>query len=194
MVRGKTGRKYTFFLGKEAIEAIKEYKPNLKEDEYVFSKVRSNAPLSSQEFDNFVKRVAVNACLDKSYFMPHRFRHFFKSTLAGQMETTFIEFLMGHKLPGIESSYFLFNKDKMIESYLKNQHLLSVYNDSETLQKELDELKQKDQFEIEMVKGENQDLKSQMQAQNDKIASLTARFEKYFIDNEKAEDLINGKV
>jgi hypothetical protein len=41
MIRGKTKRRYTFFIGSEALEAIKEYKPNLKDDEYVFSKVRT---------------------------------------------------------------------------------------------------------------------------------------------------------
>jgi integrase len=143
MVRGKTKRRYTFFIGNEALEAIKDYKPNLKDDEYLFTKVRSSSPLSSQEFDNFVKRIAESVGLDQSYFSPHRFRHYWKSSLTGTMDSTFLEFLMGHKLPGAESNYFLGNQDKMLEQYVKNQDKLTIFTDQEVLQKQYDDLKEK---------------------------------------------------
>lgn len=150
MIRGKTKRRYTFFIGSEALEAIGEYKPHLQDNEYLFSKVRTHNPLSSQEFDNFMKRISESVGLNKSYFSPHRFRHYFKSSLTGNMEHTYIEFLMGHKLPGVESNYFLGNRDNMIEAYLKNQHLLTVFTDKEVLQKQYDELKSKTDLSARM--------------------------------------------
>ncbi len=55
MTRGKTNRRYTFFLGAEALEAIREYKPELKDDEYIFIH-RDGTQLRPQEVDNMLAR------------------------------------------------------------------------------------------------------------------------------------------
>lgn len=149
MVRGKTNRRYFFFIGQEALEAIREYKPNLKDEDYVFTKKWlttdgniKNEPLTAQEMDTYFSRHAKKLGFGRSYFAPHRFRHYFKTVLTGDMDSIFVEYLLGHKLPGVESNYFLGNQSKMLEQYVKNQDKLTVFTDKEVLQKRYDGLKQ----------------------------------------------------
>lgn len=139
--RGKTKRRYFFFIGPEALQAIKEYKPDLKDDEYVFTQKKSKKPLTPQELNTFLWRHISKLGFIRGYFASHRTRHYFKTVLTGNMDSTFIEYLMGHKLGGVESSYFLGNQPKMLEQYLMNQHLLTVFTPQEVLQKQYDELK-----------------------------------------------------
>jgi integrase len=166
MTRGKTNRRYTFFIGKEALDAIHEHKPKLKDDEYVFSKQADRTkPLIPQEIDNFLCRHAEKVGLDRSYFAPHRVRHFFKTVMTGNLDHTYLEYILAHKLPGVESSYFIGqNLDKMLEAYVKNQHLLTVFTDKEVLQKQYDELKQNHDSETERIKKELSTMQEQMKA------------------------------
>ncbi len=74
------------------------------------------------------------------------------------MDNTFIEYLLGHKLPGVESHYFLGNLDKMIEQYLKYQDKLTVFTEKEVLQKQYDRLSEehtalKSMFSENMIKA-----------------------------------------
>lgn len=163
MTRGKTNRRYSFFIGKEAIEAIKDYKPEIKDDELIFTQSNGN-PLTPQDFDGYILRLCDQIGFERGYFSPHRFRHFFKSTLTGNIDTTFIEYMMGHKLPGVESSYFK-GSEKILEQYLKNIHLLTAFEEKEVLQKELDVLRSKDRLEVET-------LKSQLDATQKDMASM----------------------
>lgn len=153
MTRGKTNTRYTFFIGKEALEAIKEYKNIIKDDEFIFTQKDKDIPFSPQDFDGHLVRICEKIGLERGYFAPHRFRHFFKSTLSGNVDTTFIEYMMGHKLPGVESAYFK-GTEKILEQYLKNIHLLTVFEEKEVLQKELDDLKSKDRLEVETLKAQ----------------------------------------
>ncbi len=167
MTRGKTQRRYFFFIGKEALEAIKEYKPNIKDNEFVFTEkreVNANKPLTPQETTTAFERHAMKLGFDKGYFAPHRFRHYFKSVLTGNMDATFVEYLMGHKLSGVESSYFLGNQNQMLEQYIKNMDKLTVFTDKEVLQKQYDELKEVHDTETENLKKNYDDLKSRMES------------------------------
>ncbi len=166
MTRGKTNRRYFFFIGQEALDAIREYKPNLKDEDYVFTKKWlttdgniKNQPLTAQEIDTYFSRHAKKLGFDRSYFAPHRFRHYFKTALTGNMDNTFIEYLLGHKLPGVESSYYLGDQTKILEAYLKNQHLLTIFTENEILQKQYDELKGRHDTETEKLKEEVDALK-----------------------------------
>lgn len=140
MTRGKTNRRYAFFIGQEALTAIHDYKPIINADDTVFTQKTSNKPLNDTYIGTMFKRLADKLQWKRAYFQPHRFRHYFKSQLSGCMDNTFIEYLLGHKLPGAESHYFLGNQDKMLEQYLKNQYLLTIFTDKETLQKQYDRL------------------------------------------------------
>lgn len=170
MTRGKTQRRYFFFIGQEALDAIREYKPEIKDDEYVFTQKNKNKPLIANEINTYFSRHAKKLGLDRSYFAPHRFRHYFKTVLTGNMDTIFIEYLMGHKLSGVESNYFLGNQPKMLEAYLKNQHLLTVFTPQEILQKQYDELKQKyhsgtlDIEKLSKIMHENDELRTDVNA------------------------------
>ncbi len=82
MTRGKTNRRCTFFIGSEALNAIKEYKPNLKDEEFIFCR-KDGGEYRPQEIDGLIYRHCEKIGLDRSYFAPHRFRHYFKSTKIG---------------------------------------------------------------------------------------------------------------
>ena len=162
MTRGKTNRRYTFFIGQEALTAIHDYKPIIGDDDIVFTQKTSNKPLNDTYIGTIFKRLADKLGWERSYFQPHRFRHYFKSQLSGSMETVFIEYLLGHKLPGVESNYFLGNQTKMLEQYIKNQDKLTMFTDTETLQKKYDELKQKDRLESDVLKAELDNMRKVM--------------------------------
>jgi integrase len=167
MTRGKSQRRYFFFIGNEALEAIKEYKPNIADDDFVFTQKRDdnkNKQVSTQAVTTEFERHSEKLGFSAGYFAPHRLRHYFKSTLTGSMDEIFIEYLMGHKLSGAQSSYFLGNQSKMLEQYIKNQDRLTVFTDKEVLQKQYDELKGS-------VDLEKEDLKKRL-----------TRIEKYFPD------------
>lgn len=163
MTRGKTKRRYAFFIGPEALTAIHEYKPEIQDNELVFTQKNSNKELNTTYIGTIFERLALKLGWERSYFQPHRFRHYFKSQLSGSMETIFIEYLLGHKLPGVESNYFLGNEPKMLAAYLKNQQLLTVFQEKEVLQKELDTLKARDRIENEMLKSRLDDMTKQME-------------------------------
>jgi len=162
MTRGKTNRRFTFFIGQEALTAIKEYKPHIAEDELIFTQI-TGKPLNDSYINMLFKRLGKKLGFDQSYFQPHRFRHYFKSALTGAMDSVFIEFFLGHKLPGVESHYFLGNQNRMMEQYLKNQDKLTVFTDSEVLQKQYDELKQKHDTQTEKLRTDFEELKRQME-------------------------------
>jgi len=162
-------RRYTFFIGSEALDAIKEYKPNLKDEEFVFTQRGSDKPLTAQEVDKWFAIHAEKCGFDRAYFAPHRLgRHYFKTVLEGNMTHTFIEFLMGHKLPGAESNYLLF-KDKMLEEYIKCQPLLTVFTPHEILLKEYDKLKEKHE---NALSAETNDLRTVADTQYQEIQQL----------------------
>jgi len=62
-----------------------------------------------------------------SKLRPHSLRKFFKTQLeiAG-VSRTFIEFMMGHTLPGTESAYFKPTVDQLREAYMKGLPFLSL--------------------------------------------------------------------
>ncbi|NJD51823.1 MAG: hypothetical protein FIB07_03045 [Candidatus Methanoperedens sp.] len=182
MTRGKTNRRYMFFIGQEALTAIREYKPIIGDNEFVFTQKTKDKPLNDTYIGTIFKRLASKLGWERAYFQPHRCRHYFKSQLSGSMDSTFIEYLLGHKLPGVESNYFLGNKEKMIEQYIKNQDKLTIFTDAETLQKKYDELKNKDGLEKELLKSELmteiQQLKQEKEAVEENNKNIIAEMQK----------------
>lgn len=145
MTRGKTHTRYTFFIGEEALGAIKEYKPKIEDDEYVFTQRKDDTkqlynPLVGAMFAVHAKKLGV----PRGYFAPHRFRQYFKTQLTELIDSRYVEYWMGHKLGGVESNYFIGAgvEERMLKAYIKGLSYLTVYTDKETLQKKYDELKQ----------------------------------------------------
>jgi integrase len=68
MSRSKINRRYFFFIGQEALDAIHEYKPNLKDDDFVFTKKYSGRTLDASEVDTVFSRHANKLGFDRSYF------------------------------------------------------------------------------------------------------------------------------
>ncbi|VVB96415.1 Tyrosine recombinase XerC [uncultured archaeon] len=138
-------RRYTFFISSEALAAIKEYKPGLKDDEYVFTQKVGGKPLIEQEVVYYLGSIEEKCKFPKGYLKAHRVRHYFKSTLTGKMDSVFIEYIMGHKLRGVEGSYFKGDEKTLLEAYLKNQQHLSIFTDHEVMQREYDGLKKENE-------------------------------------------------
>ncbi len=146
MTRGKTNKRYTFFIGKEALDAIREYKLEIRDEDFVFTQImKPEKPLYNPLVGAMFSRHAEKLGMKRKYFAPHRFRHYFKTTLTGKVDSRFVEFWMGHKLGGVESSYFLGGgiSDEMLDVYIKNQSQLTVNTEPEVLQRQYDELKSK---------------------------------------------------
>lgn len=183
MTRGKTNRRYMFFIGQEALTAIHDYKPNIGDNDFVFTQKTKDKPLNDTYIGTIFKRLAAKLGWERSYFQPHRFRHYFKSQLSGSMDSTFIEYFLGHKLPGVESNYFLGNQDKMLEQYTKNQDKLTVFTNAETLQKQYDNLKQENSV-VEQAYKQMQQLNAQKDAALEKVMQRSE------IMNEKFEKLL----
>lgn len=206
--------RYIFFIGAEALQAIAEYKPNLKDDEYVFTPVRGGERrLLPQEVVYHFRTIAEKCGFSGGYFNSHRGRHLFKTTMTGNMDSRFIEYIMGHTLPGVESSYFLGQEDKLLEAYLKNQHLLSIFTPQEILQREYDELKRKHEKQLSSETGklqsnfstlaqENESLHDQVRGlqdvvekQNSEVGAYKNKLEEHYKDIEKRlEDKMNAQM
>jgi integrase len=182
MTRAKTNIDYVFFLGSEALAAIKEYKPLIGDEDFIFTQDDGKTKLNVPYIDMLFSRHSNKLGYKRGYINPHRFRHYFKTALTGNMDTNYIEYLMGHKLRGVEDSYFIGTaaQDKILEAYTKNQDKLTVFTDAEVLQKQYDELK-KQGLGNEALKEENarlnQDLGA-MQFQHEKdLEALQAEME-----------------
>jgi len=165
LTRGKTSQRYTFFISGEALEAIKEYKPNLKDDDFIFTQDNSEEPIYNQIVGGLFARHAESLGFNRGYFAPHRARHFFKTSLTGLVDSIFVEFWMGHKPKGTDSNYFIGAsiQDRMLEAYIKNLDKLTVFTDKEVLQKQYDALKQKNDTETETIRKGYEELKKQME-------------------------------
>ena len=154
MTRGKTNQRYTFFISGEALDAIHEYKPNLKDEDFVFTQEKTDdtgapidteKPIYHQIVGGLFSRHAENLGFDRAYFSPHRARHFFKTSLTGIVDSIFVEYWLGHKPRGTDANYFIGTsiQERMLEAYVKNLEKLTVFTDKEILQKQYDNLKQK---------------------------------------------------
>lgn len=174
ITRGKTNQRYTFFISGEALDAIREYKENIKDDEYVFTQLNNDKPLYVQFVDDMFARHAVKLGFDRSYFAPHRARHFFKTTLTGIVDSVFVEYWLGHKPRGTDANYFIGAsiQDRMLEAYITNLDKLTVFTDAEVLQKQYDELKGKVDTEKEELKARMEKQATDMEAMKAQMANL----------------------
>jgi integrase len=171
MTRGKTNQRYTFFIGSEALGAIKEYKPNIKDGEYVFTQDDSDKPLYNQICEGMFARHAEKLGFSRSYFAPHRFRHFFKTSLTGIVDSVFVEYWLGHKPKGTDANYFLGSsiQDRMMDAYIKNLDKLTVFTDKEVLQKQYDELKDAHDIQTETMQKRLEEMERFMKQMQDEF-------------------------
>ena len=153
--RGKTNQRYVFFIGAEALSAIREYKPGLSDEEYVFTS-DNGKKLENYAISTMFTRFSQNMGFIPGYFAAHRFRHYFKTALTGLVDSLFIEYWMGHKPRGMDPNYFLGTsiQDRMLEEYLKHLPLLVVSTPQEVLQKQYDDLKARQGTEQQELKKE----------------------------------------
>ena len=193
ITRGKTGSRHTCFISGEAVAAIREYKPNLKDDDYIFTQTISGKPLYNALVNAMFARHAEKLGWNRSYFAPHRFRHFFKTQLTEIVDSVFVEFWMGHTLKGVQSSYFIGQsiQHRMLEAYMKNLNLLTVFTPTEVLQKEYDDLKQNTNDLTEMKEHIARLEKMVLNTRSDMLETVMSELN---IKNENLTDLIKLKT
>ena len=168
-IRGKTSMNpYMFFISPEALEAIHEFKPTIEDDEYIFT-VQNGARMYSAYCGLYIARMETDFGWVRGYAQLHRVRHYWETKLTGRMDGTFLEYMLGHKVSGVKSSYFVGEgvKKEILAAYLENIHLLTVFSDQETLQKENDVLKATQDGEIEEMRKNYQNLQEQMTMMNE---------------------------
>lgn len=182
ITRGKTNQRYSFFISGEALEAIHDYKPVIKDDEYIFTLKKNNLPLYHEFVGDAFAAHARSLGFDRGYFAPHRARHFFKTSLTGIVDSTFVEYWLGHKPRGTDANYFIGSsiQDRMLEAYIKNLDKLTVFTDKEVLQKQYDELKGK-------VDTEKEELRRRLATIETKQASEIENLKSMIIAMGKAE-------
>lgn len=168
-IRGKTkGDQYVYFIPPEALAAIHEYKPHIKDDEFVFTIGNGNKMYPAYA-GKYISRMEKGLGWVQGYAQLHRVRQYWKTKLTGKMDRLFLEHIMGHKTQGVEGNYFVAEavQDEILAAYLENLHLLTVFTDKETLQKENDTLKVKQSSEIDEIRKNYQMLQEQMTVMNE---------------------------
>ena len=168
-IRGKTNKNpYLFFIPPEALEAIHEYKPHIKDDEYIFT-IGNGDKMYAAYAGQYMLRMGSDLGWPQGYAGLHRVRHYWETKLTGRMDATFLEFILGHTVSGVKSSYFVGEKvqKEILAAYLENLHLLTVFTDRETLQKENEVLKTKQGGEMEEMKKNYEMLQEQMTVMNE---------------------------
>jgi hypothetical protein len=112
----------------------------------------------------------------KRYPFPadHGFRKFFKTRceIAG-MKSINIENLMNHSI-GVSNSYYRPQENEMLEDYLKAVDSLTLYknNNNETLEKEIDELREKNENNEHIIKSKLQEKDAALVALSDQVMIL----------------------
>jgi integrase len=112
----------------------------------------------------------------KRYDFPtdHGFRKFFKTRceIAG-MKSINIENLMNHSI-GVSNSYYRPQENEMLEDYLKAVDSLTLYknNNNETLEKEIDELREKNENNEHIIKSKLQEKDAALVALSDQVMIL----------------------
>ena len=168
-IRGKTQKNpYLFFISAEALQAIEEYKPYIRDDEFVFTMQNGNK-LEVNYIGQYLSRLEIVMGWQQGYARLHRVRHYWESVLTGRMNETYLEYIIGHKVAGAKSSYFKGEgvQDDLLTAYMENLSLLTVFTNPEKLQTENDLLKAKQDGEIEEIKKNNKMLQEQMDVLNE---------------------------
>jgi len=134
------------FIGPEAIELLKAYiEARERGTRYIQKETLTDeSPLIRSDFSRKVvgvKREAIyrdirNTMLKaglvekgekRSKLRPHSMRKFFKTQLeSAGVSRTFIEYMMGHTLPGTDEAYFKPTYEQLREAYLKGMAYLSL--------------------------------------------------------------------
>jgi integrase len=102
----------------------------------------------------------------------HGFRKFFKTQAEQCMKAANVEMLMGHDL-GISKSYYKPQEKEVMEDYLKAVKNLSIYkNDNTILEKEIDDLREKNENNKHIIKSKLQEKDDALVTLSDQVMKL----------------------
>lgn len=201
--RAKSGTNYTTFLSPEATLAIVEYrkerqdradKMDVNDDNpYLFVTSYNNqfAQIKDDTFNNVFLRLSEKMGREfetenwtYNALRSHNFRKFFKTQMQNHgLPVWQIEHQMGHTLNSLDKAYFIAEKGKMKENYIK--HLSAVSVETEVKEVHIEESEEFNRMQEENAKqaAELNEMKEKMEhldtLVNQKIAEiLKKRFEK----------------
>lgn len=103
----------------------------------------------------------------------HGFRKFFKTTCERAMKSINVELLLGHNI-GISKSYYKPSEKEILEDYLKIVDSLTLYNtnNNEKLEKEIDELREKNENNEHIIRSKLQEKDAALIALSDQVMIL----------------------
>ncbi len=102
----------------------------------------------------------------------HGFRKFFKTQAEQYMKAANVEMLMGHDL-GISKSYYKPQEKEVMDDYLKAVKNLSIQkNDNTILEKEIDELREKNENNEHIIKSKLQEKDDALITLSDQVMKL----------------------
>ena len=184
-------RRYICFIGSEALAAIREYKENIPDNEFVFTQPTTGKALTKSSVSDIFRLITEKCGFQPGYFNAHRVRHYWKTMLTGKEDNNIIEYIMGHKLKGTEGNYFVGREDELLEVYLKHLNILTVHTPQEQLQKELDDLKKRS----ESSKLENiEALGKQVEFLSKKLSEMSSNYLKLDEKSRGAQKALDKSV
>ncbi len=102
----------------------------------------------------------------------HGFRKFFKTQAEQHMKAANVEMLMGHDL-GISKSYYKPLEKEVMDDYLKAVKNLSIQkNDNTILEKEIDDLREKNENNEHIIKSKLQEKDDALTTLSDQVMKL----------------------
>ena len=114
----------------------------------------------------------------------HGFRKYYKSRAEQVMKPINVEITMGHDI-GVSRSYWRPRVEEVLEDYLKAESLLTINADEYILQKQVQQLKEKNQVSDNSIKKELSEVKSKLEYNQrkdyDVISALGDRISDYRI-------------
>jgi hypothetical protein len=113
----------------------------------------------------------------------HGFRKFFKTTCERAMKSINVELLLGHNI-GISRSYYRPSEKELLEDYLKavDSLTLNKINNNEKLEKEIDELREKNENNEYVIK-------SKLQEKDDALITLSDQVMKLMEEVQQLENI-----
>lgn len=171
---------YFTFLSKEAIEALKEYLDERKNQGWIpkdndsifvthgVIKAKNGKPLTPSHIISIVKNAANQIGIPKESTWTHLLRKAFRKTLyASGVDPDIAEALMGHKLAASKTSYFDYHDSSFVrKEYSKGNWMRISIAKIETMEEEISELRKTQQ--------DNENLRQRI----DKLEEFLSNFSK----------------
>ena len=129
--------------------------------------------LTRAEWEQGIREPLSNGKKRHEFQAVHSFRKFFKSHCEQVMKSINVEILMGHTI-GVSNSYYKPSQKEILEDYLKAINVLTINKNTNNiiLEKEVKELKEKNENNDYLIKSKLQERDDAITALSDQVMEL----------------------